>query len=219
MSFAGGAAVTRVREAAPASRVSAGVQIAGTRSAGVQIAGTRSAGMRSAGVQIVGFVALTALAAQVQVRVPGLLVPVTLQSLAVLLCGYALSPWRACAAMSAYLAAGSVVAGATGGAWGLFTPGSVGLFGPTAGYLAGFVLAAPVVSVLFLRRSGLTGAIVAGVAGTAIIFACGVGWLTVLLGSASSAAAQGLVPFLPGAGLKLAAAVAAVQCARAARRA
>lgn len=193
LSFAGGAAAAQVRGAVRVNRVSAGMQIA-------------------------AFVVLTAFAAQVQIRVPGLLVPVTLQSLAVLLCGYALSPWRACIAMSAYLVAGSVVAGATGGAWGLFTPGSVGLFGPTAGYLAGFVIAAPAVSVLSRRRDGLAAAIVAGMAGTTIIFGCGVAWLIVLLDSASAAVAQGLVPFLPGAGLKLAAAVAAVQCARTVRR-
>ncbi|HEX2996768.1 MAG TPA: biotin transporter BioY, partial [Anaerolineales bacterium] len=42
--------------------------------------------------------------------------------------------------------------------------------------------------------------------GTAIIYACGVAWLAVVLGSFSKAVAAGLLPFLIGDAIKLIAA-------------
>lgn len=133
---------------------------------------------------------LMALAAQVRIPVSGTGVPMTLQSLAVLLCGLSLTPPRAVAAMLLYLGCGTL---------GLpfFAGGLGGLLGPTGGYLIGFVVAAGVVSSLkgngqvrFLR------AVLAGLMGMVVLFAIGVGWLVVWLGgNVKLAIATGLVPF------------------------
>ena len=139
---------------------------------------------------VLGGCLLMALAAQVRIHVPGTDVPMTLQSLAVLLCGLSLTPPRAVAAMLLYLGCGTL---------GLpfFAVGSGGLLGPTGGYLMGFVVAAGVVS-------GLTGtgevrffrAVLAGLIGMAVLFGIGVGWRVVWLGgNVKLAIATGLVPF------------------------
>lgn len=156
---------------------------------------------------IVGCCFLVALAAQVRIPVPGTHVPGTLQSVAVLLAGFALRPAPAAGAMSLYLVGGLV---------GLpfFAVGTIG----TAGYLAGFVMAAWLVSLL--RGTGETGVLrlfLAGAAGTVVIFAAGVLWPIIMAsvlgigkGGVSWVLATGLFPFVPAAAIKLALAVAVV---------
>ncbi|NYI41609.1 biotin transporter BioY [Demequina lutea] len=98
-------------------------------------------------------------------------VPITLQTLAILLAGAALGPWRGAAAVALYLVVGTagapIFAGRVGGfaAWA----------GPTAGFLGGFVLAAFVTGWL-VRRMRLRGQLTT----TGIIGACAVGSLVVL---------------------------------------
>ncbi len=156
--------------------------------------------------QVAGAVLATALAAHARVWVPGSPVPITLQTLAVLLVGFALGARLAPAAMLLYLILGVV-------GLPLFAVGGIG---PTAGYLVGFVFAAA-----FVGRFGLAGrgswlrTTLAATGGTALIFAFGVTWLAVWLrGDVSTASVVGLVPFWPGAVLKIAVAVAAVRAWR-----
>jgi biotin transport system substrate-specific component len=90
---------------------------------------------------------LTGAAAQIQLSLPALSpVPFTLQTLAVLLAGAALGPWRAAAAMLTYL-----IAGLAGVPW--FAGGTAGYAAATAGYLLGFLVAAALVGEL-ARRGG-----------------------------------------------------------------
>lgn len=149
----------------------------------------------------------TALAAQVEVRLPFGPVPLTLQTLAVMLTGFALG-WRlAPLAMLFYLGLG--MAG-----FGVFAPGSVGLTGPTGGYLLGFVPAAALVGYLG-REPGWGRALCAATGGTALVFACGVPWLALYMGIGMEQALRfGLLPFVLDAALKIAVAVAAVQAVR-----
>ncbi|MFH0982123.1 MAG: biotin transporter BioY [Planctomycetota bacterium] len=148
----------------------------------------------------------TALAAQVKVPALGSPVPITLQTLAVLLTGFALGAHLAPAAMLAYL-----VLGAFG--LPLF---AVGGFGPTGGYIVGFVFAAAFVGNFGQGGRGSwprTAAVAA--AGTGIIFATGLIWLTAWLhGDGLAAWRIGGLPFWPGELLKTAVAVAAVQAWR-----
>ena len=154
---------------------------------------------------VVGAAALTAACAQISLPVPGTPVPMTLQTAAVLLAGAGLG-WRA-GALSQLLYVAAGVAGAPIYADGV--GGWAAATGPTAGYLVGFVLAAALVGRLAERgqdRSVLT-SVPAMLAGSAVIYACGVTWLARSLGlSSQDAIAAGLAPFVVGDVVKLVAA-------------
>ncbi|BCJ47316.1 hypothetical protein GCM10010168_70950 [Actinoplanes ianthinogenes] len=156
--------------------------------------------VRGADVLLVtGGAALIGLSAQIAVPVPGSPVPVTGQTLAVLLCAAALGPWRGSAASLVY-----VVAGLAGVPW--FAAGGSGLTGATFGYLLGMIAAAAVVGALARRGAGRTAwrTILAMLLGNLIIYAVGVSWLAVSLHlTAATALRAGLVPFLLGDALKV----------------
>jgi biotin transport system substrate-specific component len=154
-------------------------------------------------VLVVGFALLTALAAQVEIPLWFTPVPITGQTFAVLLTGAALG-WRAGAASQAlYVGLGAVglpfYSGGDGG-WEVVT-------GATGGYLVGFVCAAALVGVLAERRqdrSVLT-AVPTFLAGSALIYLCGVAWLARSLGvSGVEAMELGMVPFVIGDLIKIA---------------
>jgi biotin transport system substrate-specific component len=149
----------------------------------------------------------TALAAQVEIRLSWGPVPMTLQTLAVMLTGLALG-WRlAPVAMLAYLGLGAAGVG-------VFATESAGLAGPTGGYLLGFVPAAALVGYLG-REPGWWRTLAAATGGTVLVFACGVPWLGLYLGiNLEQAVRLGLLPFVLDAALKIAVAVAAVQAVR-----
>lgn len=155
-------------------------------------------------VLVVGVAALTALAAQWYV--PMWPVPVTGQTLVVLLGGAALG-WRAgAAAQLLYLAVGAagmpVFTEASGGWEVLFGPGAT-----TAGYLFAFPVAAALVGRLAQSRHDRRFWTMAGafLAGSAVIYAGGVAGLMVVLGvSFVEALGIGVVPFLVGDALKAA---------------
>lgn len=142
---------------------------------------------------------LVALAAQVSI--PWQPVPVTLQTVAVLLVGAACGSRGGAACMAAYLLEGA--AGLPVFAHGTF--GVARLFGPTAGYLWSFPLAAFVVGWLVERgwdRRWFS-ALAALTLGNGIILATGAAWLGVLAGP-SVAVRAGVLPFLSIDLLKLA---------------
>ncbi|MCB1379295.1 MAG: biotin transporter BioY [Alphaproteobacteria bacterium] len=147
-------------------------------------------------------VALLTLSAKIQV--PFWPVPMTLQTLAVLLIGATYGARLAGSTLIAYLAAGAVGVPvfATGA-------GLAYMAGPTAGYLAGFLVAAVVVGWLADRGHGrgIVSALVVFAIGEVAIFALGTGWLSVLIGP-DKAVSAGLLPFIPGEALKLALATA-----------
>ncbi|NJC71467.1 biotin transporter BioY [Planosporangium thailandense] len=154
-----------------------------------------------AGVSVLLGTALTALAAQVVVPIPGSPVPVTGQTFAVLLTAAALGPARGLASQVLYLALGA--AGLP-----VFTQGAHGvqvLFGATGGYLVGFLLAALVVGAGSRRgtdRTVLRELAVMTLA-SATIYACGVSWLAIVTGMGLvKAVAVGVAPFLLGDALK-----------------
>ena len=145
--------------------------------------------------------ALLALAAKVQV--PFWPVPMTLQTLAVLMIGATLGARMAGATLLAYLAEGAVGLPVFASGAGLAY-----MAGPTGGYLLGFLLAAVFVG-LAADRGWLRGGVPAAAvmfAAMALIYLPGVAWLAALIG-AEKAVAGGLVPFLPAEAFKLALAV------------
>jgi biotin transport system substrate-specific component len=132
-------------------------------------------------------------------------VPIVLQNLFIMLAGLLLGGRWALISIAVYLLAGAVglpvFAGGTGG---------IGKFvGPTGGYLVGFAAAAYWIGTISEKgnRSVFID-IFAMVTGTLIIYAFGVTWLKVVTGmSFSKAITVGMLPFLIGDALKIAAAV------------
>ena len=140
-------------------------------------------------------------AALAQVSIDVWPVPVTGQTLGVLLVGAFLGFRRGCAAMVAYLAVG--VAGLP--VFAGFGAGVAKLVGPTGGYLIGFILSAGTIGLLaehgFLRTYPRT--ILAMVLATFPVFVVGLAWLLNFL-PPDAALKSGLLIFLPGAGIKIA---------------
>ena len=145
------------------------------------------------GLAVVGM----SVAAQVKVPVPFTDVPMTLQSLAMVLIGLMLPARQAAMAMVGYVALG--VLGLP-----VFSPVSLGVLGPTGGYLVGFIVGVYCVAAIRGERSGYWRLLLAGVTGLAAMFLCGVVWRMHLLGlNVGAAMTTGLLPFLPKAGVQL----------------
>jgi len=132
-------------------------------------------------------------------------VPIILQNLFVFLAGLLLGSRWAAASVGIYLLAGAVglpvFAGGVGG---------IGrLAGPTGGYLVGFLPAAFVIGWIDEKTfAHMWVDVAAMICGTIVIYAFGLTWLKILTGmSLSRTMAVGMVPFLPGDALKIAAAV------------
>jgi biotin transport system substrate-specific component len=162
--------------------------------------------IRNAALVVAGAV-LIYLTARIAIPRPDSPVPYTLQNLGILVAGGALGFRRGGLAALLYLALGVI---------GLpfFAEGKGGLsivWGPTGGYLVGFVLAAALVGRLaelgWDRHIG--GAIGATLLGTIVIYLVGVPWLAVTTGiSLTAAIGGGLVPFVAVDTAKLLAAAA-----------
>jgi len=152
-------------------------------------------------VLILAGVLLLAGLAQVEIVLPFTPVPITGQTLGVLLIGAAYGARRGAATMAAYIAVGALgLPFFSGGGSGLRI-----LTGATAGYLAGFVVAAYVIGRLCeggLERSFRT-SLIPFILGTLIIYAFGVAWLSHIVGGPAQAVTLGVVPFLVGDGIKL----------------
>lgn len=145
-------------------------------------------------------VAFLALLAQLRLQIGP--VPVTGQTLGVLLLGAAYGARLGALSAGAYALLG--VAGLP-----LFAGGGSGaayLLGPTGGYLVGFVVAAALLGALAERgwdRTYLRAAL-AMLAATVVIYLLGVSWLTAALGGdLKQALAVGLAPFVVGDLIKL----------------
>lgn len=161
------------------------------------------------GVLVVTAAALTALAAQWRIDLPFTPVPVTGQTLAVLLTGAALGMRLGAAGQALYLVAGAlgapVFADAEGG-WSL-QRGLDTITGATAGYLFGFVAAAGLIGYMAERRQDRTfpTMFTAFFVGSAVIYLSGVTGLMVATGmSLNDAVAAGVVPFVIGDVIKAA---------------
>lgn len=147
------------------------------------------------------FVALISMGAFIAIPVGP--VPIVLQNMFVLLAGLILGPARGAACVAVYLLVGlaglPVFAGGTSG---------IGkLFGPTGGYLLGYLPAVLVTGVISRTLGEKPSSdILAMIAGSVIVYAAGVPWLKIAFSlSWGKAVAAGIVPFLPGDVLKIAA--------------
>jgi biotin transport system substrate-specific component len=140
------------------------------------------------------------LAVSAQFKIPLYPVPVTGQTLVVLLIGMTYGLRLGGITIATYLFEGAlglpVFAGGAAGA--------AVLMGPTAGYLFGFLLAAIAMGHFAERGMGRTvvSTIAAMVIGNCVIYLCGALWLANFIGFGQAVAA-GVLPFLYGDALKL----------------
>ncbi len=148
------------------------------------------------------FVALIAVGAFISI--PAGPVPIVLQNMFVLLAGIILGPAWGLACVGIYLLIGlaglPVFAGGTSG---------IGkLFGPTGGYLIAYLPAVFVTGAISKGlKKNITTDVIAMVTGSLIVYAIGVPWLKMAVSlSWQKAIAAGMLPFLIGDGLKIAAA-------------
>src|SRR3954468_11790847 len=150
---------------------------------------------------VVGATAIIAIAAQIAIPIPGTVVPLTLQPLAVLLVGVTLGAARGAAAATLYLLEGfsglPVFAQGHGGA--------IWLAGPTAGYLFSYPFAAFVAG--WFSQHGWGSTIVRAIAGMlialSVIYLGGWSWLAAFTG-AKGAWLGGVRPFILADILKVA---------------
>ncbi|MEU5777789.1 biotin transporter BioY [Streptomyces venezuelae] len=158
---------------------------------------------------VLGGAALTGIAAQIAVPVPGSPVPVTGQTFAALLVGTSLGARRGFLSLALY-----ALVGMAGMPW--FAQAGSGVAAPSLGYVLGMLLAATVVGALARRGGDRSVLRTAGtmVLGSAIIYAVGVPYLAAATGmSMTQAVAAGLTPFLIGDALKAALAMGALPTA------
>ncbi len=144
---------------------------------------------------------LLALLARLSLPVPFSPVPITGQTFGVLLLGGLLGSRLAALSIFLYLIEGMI-------GLPVFAGGSLGLlylFGPTGGYLIGFIPAAFLIG--YLIENGWNkkfSLIIASMTiGTTVIFLFGVSWLTLTAGINTSIKI-GLIPYLPGTAIKIA---------------
>ncbi len=174
------------------------------------------------------FAFLTAVGAQVAIPTPPFGLPVTLQTLMVLLAAMALGPRLGFASMALYLVTGIIGIG-------VFAEGEAGiavLLGQSGGYLIGFLVCQPIAHYLIKKRDGSIrgwlALFLAGIAVHLVVFAIGVPWLWWIhqvddVGGPLSwplAIKYGFVVFIPGILIKsgLAAGIAAFALPHVARK-
>jgi biotin transport system substrate-specific component len=160
---------------------------------------------RAAG--ILAFALLTALGAFVRIPLPFTPVPITLQTFFVLVAGIYLGSRDAALSQFGYLALGAV-------GLPVFAGGGTGVghfLGATGGYLVAFPLAAAFVGATLRPGDSAARATAVCVAATLLILVLGAAGLAAFLGvGLERAIALGVLPFLPGGALKIAAAVGLV---------
>jgi biotin transport system substrate-specific component len=169
-----------------------------------------AAGRKVLGVGL--FFMLTTLGAFVRIPLPWTPVPVTLQTLFVLLSGLALGGTLGGASGLCYLAIGSlglpIFAGAAGGL--------SQVAGPTGGYLIAFPIASWLTGRAAGRKAGWLRASLAVFLGTLVIYILGAGNLAIILNCGPEKAFQlGVLPFVVGDALKAALALGFYQGCRA----
>ena len=139
-----------------------------------------------------------------KIQVPYYPVPATMQTFVVLALGIAYGPTLGLATMALYLLEGAVGLPVFAGTWSE-GGGIHHLWGPTAGYLFGFVIAGGACGWLAERGwdRNMVMTAVAMVVGNLIIYALGLTWLTIQIGF-SDAIKYGIVPFLVLDAIKIA---------------
>ena len=194
-----------MKEEIPVSMMSKSVS-AGTVPAMAVPSASPATWLRTGGIVLAGS-AFVAVCAHVVLPLNFTPVPLTLQTFAVLVLGLMLSPRLAAGTLTAYLAEGAL-------GLPVFSPvpmvvgGMAHLFGPTGGYLLAYPAAAFLIASVWRNtRGSFAWALGRAAVGNLLMLGCGALWLAVLTHAPIASIMQlGVIPFLPGEGLKIAAA-------------
>ncbi|MHB1419100.1 MAG: biotin transporter BioY [Bacillota bacterium] len=142
------------------------------------------------------FAAITAVLGYISIPLGFSPVPISGQTLGVMLTGSILTTRQATMSLVTFLLLGiagvPVFAGGTGG---------IGIIaGPRGGYLIGFLVGAVVISLLKGKKNSVVRTAIANVVGgILIIYLCGVPWLNLITGMGwDKAVVAGALPFIPG---------------------
>lgn len=140
-----------------------------------------------------------ALFASAQIQIPIKPVPITLQTIVISIIGLSYNPRLSFITLSSYLTLGTLGAP-------MFIKYSGGLnhlTGVTAGYLLGFLLAAPIISYLKTSFSGkFFGVMLCCLIGHAIIYILGIAWLANFIGF-EKALYSGFLIYIPSGIVKI----------------
>ena len=177
----------------------------------VRGAGWSGAGLLAQFLLVLAGSAFLAASARISIPLPLTPVPITAQTLAVLLVGALYGARLGPLTVLAYLGEGLIGLPVFHGG----TAGPAVLAGPTGGYLLGFVLAAFIVGWLLQGRRHATviPTIVAFLIGDLALTAVGAMWVAHFVGYGSAWTA-GVLPFIPGEAIKIALATASVTSGR-----
>ncbi len=151
-------------------------------------------------IGVIAFAVATVFGAQIAVPVPFTPVPITLQTLFVILAGVVLGPRAGAASMALYVGAGALGApvfsnGGAGFAW---------LLGPTGGYLLSYPASAFAAGWIAGRRGAMLRVIAGLTTGVLIQYAGGLAQLAALTGEPLGVVlAMGAIPFLFGDAVKI----------------
>ena len=146
----------------------------------------------------VAFCASILMAVGAQISVPFYPVPFTLQTLALLLVAACFDARTAVYSVLMYLAEGAIGLPVFAN----FSSGVHVLFGPTGGYLLGFIPGVYLASAISNKFSKLSATFVGGIIGSAVILAFGTVYLATFVGL-DNALKLGVYPFLLGDLLKV----------------
>ncbi len=147
------------------------------------------------------FAGFVSLSAQITIPLPFTPVPITGQTLAVLLTGTVIGARRGCASLVLYLLLGACGAHVFAGG----ATGAMKFFGATGGYLLSYPIASAITGALAQRGWDRKPAKLFGLMalGNLAIYVPGVLWLSVFTGSLGSALMKGAVPFVLGDVVKI----------------
>jgi len=150
--------------------------------------------------QILSFTLLIGFSAQMKIQLPFTPIPITLQTFFVILSGVYLGSTKGVFSNLLYICAGLSGLPIFSG----FGSGIIHLFGPTGGYIFGFVFAAGIAGILTEKgwTKNFNISLLLMIFSTIVIYLMGILWLGLYVGF-ESVIKMGIIPFLPGDILKI----------------
>ena len=150
---------------------------------------------------VTSFIIMTALGAYIRIPLPFTPVPITLQTLFVLLSGAFLGKRFGLFAQASYVGLGVLGVPIFQG----YGYGLLHILGPTGGYLVGFMASAFLIGTLLKKKEqSLLFTVLVMTMGTLVIYIFGISWIAISLKTGLlKALTFGFFPFLPGAIFKL----------------